>query len=186
MIISDLIDAKRTPAFEWDKDTGVTETLMPKKPEGISDRLELRYLDLDRLTSRLTPEGRSEMDRLLSDGFDFNRNELTFLFSVISSDEDDTGVSNDNLRRNPIHSLDMVLDSGSGGMANLYDALDGLSPEDQEIFLQTLSTLLKRGVMGYEYRKVNGQPYKVYLTNEIGSEIHRAKLYRRDQFAISG
>ena len=128
MIISDLIDAERTPAFEWDKDTGATETLMPKNPEGISDRLELRYLDLDRLTSRLTPEGRSEMDRLLSDGFDFNRNELTFLFSVISFDEDDRGVSNDNLRRNPINALDMVFDSGSGGMANLYDALDGLSP----------------------------------------------------------
>jgi hypothetical protein len=124
------------------------------------------------------------MDRLLSKGPVERRNDLRRLIAALEAEEDERPRRR--RRRDPFDALDRVLDAGSGGMGNLFAVMQDMSPEDQQAFLQTLSTLLKRGVMGYEYRKVNGQPYKVYLENEMGTPVHRAKLYRREQSLIPG
>jgi predicted ArsR family transcriptional regulator len=43
-----------------------------------------------------------------------------------------------------------------------------------------LSSLIKKGVVGYEVLEVNGRPEKHYVVNQIGDErISGAKLYKK-------
>lgn len=78
--------------------------------------------------------------------------------------------------------LDRVLDLGGGGAANLLSALERVSGEDREGFLKALAGLLRHGVVGYEYRKINGRPHKVFIDVAIGSDLHRAPLVREGRF----
>jgi len=75
--------------------------------------------------------------------------------------------------------LDDVLDLGSG--RSLLGALGRVSDEDREGALQALARLLKAGVVGYEYRKVNGQVRKVFVDVALGSDLHRAPLARKNE-----
>lgn len=75
--------------------------------------------------------------------------------------------------------LDDVLDLSDG--ASLMGALGDLSGKEAEGALQALSKLLKAGVVGYEYRKVNGQVQKVFIDVAMGSDLHRAPLARDDE-----
>lgn len=175
MTIPDTFEARVQQAQEVEGVPGAD----PRKPtpESALDRLDLRYRIFGRVADRLSSEGLSAMDRLLSGGPVERRNDLRRLIAALEAEEDERPGRR--RRRDPFDALDGVLDAGSGGMGNLFAVMQGMSPEDQQAFLQTLSTLLKRGVMGYEYRKVNGQPYKVYLENEMGTPVHRAKLYKK-------
>ena len=150
--------------------------LQAESPASDADRLDLRYQVFGKVADRLSPEGRAAMDHLLKG--DSRRNDVRRLIAALATEEEDR--PGHRRKKDPFDALDQVLDVGSGGMGNLLSAMQGMSPEDQQGFLDTLSGLLKQGVMGYEYRKVNGQPRKVYLENEMGTPIHRAKLYRRD------
>lgn len=174
MIISGALDAHVPQAQEVEGPSGSHR--QTEVPASDSDRLDLRYRIFGKVADRLSPEGLSAMDSLLKGGP--RRNDLRRLIAALGTAEDERAKHR--RRQDPFDALDQVLDAGSGGMGNLFDAMQGMSPEDQQAFLDTLSGLLKRGVMGYEYRKVNGQPYKVYLENEMGTPIHRAKLYRKD------
>lgn len=70
--------------------------------------------------------------------------------------------------------LDDVLDLGDG--KSLMGSLSKLSSEDAEGALQSLAKLLKAGVVGYDYRKVNGQVRKVFIDVAMGTDLHRAPL----------
>jgi hypothetical protein len=74
--------------------------------------------------------------------------------------------------------LDSVLNLNEGGASNLLGVLGKLSRENTEGFLNALADLLKHGVVGYEYREVNGRPTKVFIDVAIGSDLHRAPLVR--------
>ena len=77
---------------------------------------------------------------------------------------------------NVIDSVDRILNLGSGG--NLLGDLGDLSRQELAEAFEILSNLFERGIVGYEYRKINGQPHKVFIDVAIGSDAHRAPLYR--------
>ncbi|MDA0746002.1 MAG: hypothetical protein O2954_05745 [bacterium] len=77
--------------------------------------------------------------------------------------------------------LDRALDL-SGGAKDLLQNLQTMSREDQDAFLKSLTDLLRHGVVGYEYRRINGEPQKVFIDVAIGSDLHRAPLVRGDRF----
>ena len=75
--------------------------------------------------------------------------------------------------------LDDVLDLSGGG--SLVSSLSELSSKDAEGALQSLAKLLEVGVVGYEYRKVNGQVQKVFIDVAMGSDLHRAPLAKQHE-----
>jgi|GEM_PF-2729077 hypothetical protein len=75
-----------------------------------------------------------------------------------------------------LQGLDRVLNLNEGGAANLLGVLGEMSRENMDGFLRSLTDLLKHGVVGYEYREVNGSPTKVFVDVAIGSDLHRAPL----------
>lgn len=75
--------------------------------------------------------------------------------------------------------LDDVLDLSDG--KSLMGALGDLSSEEVDGALKALGKLLQAGVVGYEYRKVNGEVRKVFIDVAIGSDLHRAPLARDDE-----
>ena len=63
------------------------------------------------------------------------------------------------------------------GSQDRFD-VGSMSPADKKEFLKIVANLLHNGVVGYEVLKVNGQPEKHFIENEIGDErIKGAKLY---------
>ncbi len=68
------------------------------------------------------------------------------------------------------------------GKPDRLDTSD-LNPAEKEEFLKMLSTLLKKGIVGYEVLEVNGKPEKHFIVNQIGDErIKGAKLYKKDNY----
>lgn len=56
--------------------------------------------------------------------------------------------------------------------------LDEMSPEEKEEFLKMLSTLLQKGIVGYEELEVDGKREKHFIVTQIGNErIKGARLY---------
>ena len=78
--------------------------------------------------------------------------------------------------------LDRALNLNGGGAGTLLGTLGEMSREDAEAALKALADLLRHGVVGYEYREVNGQPMKVFIDVAIGSDLHRAPLVRGTHF----
>ena len=78
--------------------------------------------------------------------------------------------------------LDDVLDLSSG--RSFMAALGRVSDEDRKGALQALARLLKAGVVGYEYRKVNGQVRKIFVDVAMGSDLHRAPLARKNELDL--
>ena len=69
--------------------------------------------------------------------------------------------------------VDRVLNLGEG-IGGLYS----LSREELAESFAVLAELFERGIVGYEYREVNGEPQKVFIDVAIGSDLHRAPLYK--------
>ncbi len=69
--------------------------------------------------------------------------------------------------------IDQFLDLGSGGLD-----LANLSKEELAEAFKVIADLVERGIVGYEYRKINGEPHKVFIDVAIGSDLHRAPLWR--------
>jgi len=50
---------------------------------------------------------------------------------------------------------------------------------DLDTYLSVISRLLKKGIVGYEFLKVNTRPYKSFITTRIGDQrLYGAKQYR--------
>lgn len=57
-------------------------------------------------------------------------------------------------------------------------SLEELSPEEKEEFLSMLSSLLKKGIIGYEELEVDGKREKHFIVTQIGNErLKGARLY---------
>ena len=74
--------------------------------------------------------------------------------------------------------LDAALDLTPGRAGSLLETLSRMTPEEADAALKSLAELLKRGVVGYDYREVNGEPMKVFIDVAMGSDLHRAPLVR--------
>jgi hypothetical protein len=61
----------------------------------------------------------------------------------------------------------------------LFSAGQDLSEEEFGVYLSSLSTLLRNGVVGTVTVEFRGQPTTVFIENEMGSEYARAPLYPR-------
>lgn len=72
-----------------------------------------------------------------------------------------------------LRQVDQVLNLGTD-IRSLHD----LSREELAEAFSILAELFDRGIVGYEYREVNGQPQKVFIDTAIGSDLHRAPLYK--------
>ena len=96
-----------------------------------------------------------------------------------SATEDIKTLSQKRDDANVMDFLDDVLDLSDG--KSLMGALGDLSPEEVDGALKALGKLLQAGVVGYEYRKVNGEVRKVFIDVAIGSDLHRAPLARDDE-----
>lgn len=99
----------------------------------------------------------------------------------------DIGASLRSLERpGLLEGLDRVLDLGAGGAGQLPGMLGEMSPEEADGFVRALADLLKHGIVGYEYRWVNGEPQKVFVDVAIGSDLHRAPLVRGEGIDFTG
>lgn len=76
-------------------------------------------------------------------------------------------------RSDALNLVDQFLDLGSGGL----DLAD-LSKEELAEAFKMIAELIDRGIVGYEYRKINGAPHKVFIDVAMGSDLHRAPLWR--------
>ena len=76
--------------------------------------------------------------------------------------------------------LDTALNLGRP--RDLGRMIQGMDAEAAQSALQSLARLLRAGVVGYEYRKVNGEPRKVFIDVALGSDLHRAPLLRGGRF----
>ena len=77
---------------------------------------------------------------------------------------------------NVFEQIDSILNLGS--RRNFLGVLSDLSREELAKTFAILSDLFDRGIVGYEYREINGEPHKVFIDVAIGSDAHRAPLYR--------
>lgn len=80
-------------------------------------------------------------------------------------------------RSNALDVVDQFFNLCSGGLD-----LTGLSKEELAEAFEMIVRLLEAGVVGYEYREVNGVPHKVFIDVAMGSDLHRAPLWRGDRF----
>ncbi len=93
-------------------------------------------------------------------------------------------------RRNPFNSkfsdknpeskfsaVDRIFNLGS---ENRFSLLQSIGDKDElESTLQTISKMIKKGIVGYEYLDINNKPYKSFITTSIGDQrLAGAKPYR--------
>ena len=127
------------------------------------DRLELSDSGLSLLLSRLTPEA------------------LGDLTEAVRAAPDVLDLVDRLGQPNAMDWVDSALDLTPGRGGSLLQTLAEMTEAEAEAALQALARLLKHGVIGYEYREVNGQPMKVFIDVAIGSDWHRAPLVRGER-----
>ncbi|MBI9072566.1 MAG: hypothetical protein JEY94_13270 [Melioribacteraceae bacterium] len=75
---------------------------------------------------------------------------------------------------NAFKKIDDFLNLGKPDRLNM----DNLSDGEKEEFLKMLSTLLKEGIVGYEYLEVDGKKEKHFIVNQLKNDrIRGAKLW---------
>lgn len=78
--------------------------------------------------------------------------------------------------------VDKMMNLGKEGRFNLED-INNLNNEEKKDFYKMLSSLLQKGILGYEELEVNGKKEKHFIVNQIGNErLKGAKLYRKNYF----
>ena len=106
-------------------------------------------------------------------GRGMNSQLLNFIEKASQSAHDAAALAAVFDRSDALDLVDQFLDLGSGGLD-----LGGLSKEKLAEAFKMIADLAERGIVGYEYRKVNGSPQKVFIDVAIGSDLHRAPLWR--------
>ena len=92
-----------------------------------------------------------------------------------SAKKDSLEISNTSRAFNKLNDF---LNLGKPGRMDISD----LSPGEKEEFLKMLASLLKKGIIGYEVREVDGKPEKHYMVNQIGNErLYGSDLYKEER-----
>jgi hypothetical protein len=73
--------------------------------------------------------------------------------------------------------LDNLFNLGHRNVSSIFSSAEDLSDEEFSVYLKSLTTLLDHGVVGTLTVDYRGEPTKVFLSNEIGSDYSRAPLY---------
>ena len=136
----------------------------PREPQG--DRVEIAHRDLAELS--LPPSLQEALQRVLR--------------SAPGAADAVTDLMDTAQTPDALDVVDGALNLNGGGAATLLGRLQELSREEAARALKALADLLKHGVVGYEYRWVNGEPHKVFIDAAIGSNLHRAPLVRGEGF----
>ena len=81
--------------------------------------------------------------------------------------------------------LDGFLNLSSRDLSGLLANRDGLSETEYKDFLNVLSNLLKRGVIGTEEIRVRDQKRRTFVTTRLGdSTVRHAESYRRGRYPL--
>jgi hypothetical protein len=94
------------------------------------------------------------------------------LFTAIES----RGISGD---LKYLDSLDNLFNVGSRDVAGIFNAGSEMSDEEFNVFIKSVTDLLKAGVVGTRTVEWRGQPTQIFIETEIGSDLSRARPYRR-------
>lgn len=94
------------------------------------------------------------------------------LFTAIES----RGISGD---LKYLDSLDNLFNVGSRDVSGIFNAGSEMSDEEFNVFLKSVTDLLKAGVVGTRTVEWRGQPTQIFIETEIGSDLSRARPYRR-------
>ncbi|MFC1731242.1 hypothetical protein ACFL6I_12985 [candidate division KSB1 bacterium] len=82
-----------------------------------------------------------------------------------------------------IHMADRLFNLGAKNRFIIQNRYTIDNNRELKTSLKIISSLLKKGVVGYEYLEVNGRPYKSFVTTGIGDQrIAGARLYRGTAF----
>jgi hypothetical protein len=94
------------------------------------------------------------------------------LFTAIES----RGISGD---LKYLDSLDNLFNVGSRDVTGIFNAGSEMSDEEFNVFIKSVADLLKAGVVGTRTVEWRGQPTQIFIETEIGSDLSRARPYRR-------
>lgn len=75
--------------------------------------------------------------------------------------------------------VDRFLDLNSDNRFSFLNDPNIAKNEDFMTFVKIITNLIKNGIVGYEYLKVNNRPYKSFLSTQIGAQdLYGKKVYR--------
>lgn len=94
------------------------------------------------------------------------------LFSAIES----RGISGE---LKYLDSLDNLFSLGERDVAGIFNAGKDMSDEEFGVYLKSVSDLLKAGVVGTRTVDWHGEPTQIFIETEVGSDMSRARPYRR-------
>ena len=84
--------------------------------------------------------------------------------------------------------VDNFLDLNSDTRFSFLQYPDIVNNEDFKTFVKIIVNLIKNGIVGYEYLKVNNRPYKSFLSTQIGDQsLYGKKIYKnlsRNSFLV--
>lgn len=76
-------------------------------------------------------------------------------------------------------SVDRFLDLNSDNRFSFLSNPNINKNEDFMTFVKIITNLIKNGIVGYEYLKVNNRPYKSFLSTRIGDQnLYGKKVYK--------
>ena len=166
-MISNIGDSNAAAGLPERIDARKRQQAPPSQPEG--DRAGLGYAALGILHGALPPSLQEALHRAIQAASDAGGEALTAVVDAVQ-------------RPDAWEAVDRALNLTGGGAGALLTTLGEMSREDAETALKALAELLRRGVVGYEYREINGAPQKVFIDVAMGSDLHRAPLVRGAQF----
>lgn len=76
-----------------------------------------------------------------------------------------------------LNRLDGLFNLGHRNLSPLFSAGEDLSNEEFGLYLESVGTLLKNGVVGTLTIEYRGEPKTVFLENEFGTDYSRSRLY---------
>lgn len=79
-----------------------------------------------------------------------------------------------------ISSVDNYLNLSHRDSAALFDDFTAPDSENKTAMLKTISNLIKRGIVGFEYLDLNDRPYKSYASTGMVKPASDLKIYRKN------
>jgi hypothetical protein len=134
--------------------------------------------NLSKFVDQLTQSG-TQPDRirdLLSNLSGFKTILGTTGFGDLFQEVESRGISGD---LKYLDTLDSLFSLGHRDVTSLFRQGSDLSDEEFDLYLKSAAKLLQAGVVGTEVVDFRGNPTKVFIENEMGSEYARSPLWPR-------
>ena len=82
-------------------------------------------------------------------------------------------------RANLFGAIDEYLNLSHRKFDNFYKLIKSPESENTQKILNSINTLIKHGIIGYEYLDIRNRPYKSFITTKLVSPYSKAKIYRK-------